>query len=55
VKRMKYTSYAHMSSTKYCLKQGRKKRNRNTMEGVNLFQVLCTHVWNYHINFPSYY
>jgi hypothetical protein len=39
--------------TKYCLKrQGEERENANIMEGMNLFKVLCTHVWNYHNETP---
>jgi hypothetical protein len=31
------------------------KGNENIMEGVNLFKVHSTHVWNYHNKIPSYY
>jgi hypothetical protein len=32
--------------------EGREGGNGNIMEGMNLFKVHCTHVWNYHSEVP---
>jgi hypothetical protein len=29
--------------------------NGNIIEGVNLFKVHCTHIWNYHNETPTFY
>jgi hypothetical protein len=45
-----------MKPTKHCLRKERKERvNGNITEGVNLFKLHCTHVWNYHDEILSYY
>jgi hypothetical protein len=33
----------------------RERGNGNIMERVNLFEVHCMHVWNYHNEIPSNY
>jgi hypothetical protein len=50
-------SYIHiyedniMKLTKYCLKNGGKKRDYN--RGVNSLKVQFTHLWQYHSETPS--
>jgi hypothetical protein len=41
---------------KHCLNEGRGVReNGNVIDGVTLFRVHCTEVWNYHNEITSYY
>jgi hypothetical protein len=41
--------------SKHCLKKERAGGDQNTMEGMNLFKVHLTHIWNYHNETPLYY
>jgi hypothetical protein len=49
----KFMICQHNEAQQTLFEKGERGKNGNIMEGINLFQVYCMHIWNYYNEIPS--